>query len=308
MSDKTMKIYRWLLQQGSLILLAALFSLATASTAFAHKAGEASGLRVVIIGATAKSANELIPQALWRGHEVVAVARRPYRVRHAPHPRLTILKGDVYNLDEMKAALQGGENEVVISVYGPRAGPNSVIPKTDLMSQGTTNIIEAMKAKGTKRLFVTSSTAVEALKKLGYKPETPRPEGLTPETGIWYYNMRGAYNDMIKMEGIALASGLDATVLRAGQLLVQPARGTLKYTSEDTPRRRQIMYADFAAFILDQAGSDELIGKTVGVYSDEEIDLGVNFDYESEAALLEAARLEAEADLAADAERAKQNE
>lgn len=289
-----------------LAAIAIMFATSMASTAFAHKAGDASGLRVVIIGATAKSANELIPQALWRGHEVVAVARRPYRVRHAPHPRLTILKGDVYNLDEMMAALKGGENEVVISVYGPRAGPTSVIPETDLMSQGTTNIIEAMKAKGTKRLFVTSSTAVEELKKLGYAPDTPKPEGLTVETGLWYYNMRGAYNDMIKMEGIALSSGLDATVLRPGQLLVQPARGTLKYTAEETPRRRIIMYADFAAFILDQAESDELIGETVGVYSDEMIEIGGNFDVEAEAVLLEAARVEAEADLAADAERAKQ--
>ncbi len=294
---------RVLLAGVSLVL-----GVALAAPSYAHKAGETSGLRVVIIGATAKSANELIPQALWRGHEVIAVARRPYRVRHAPHPRLTIRKGDVYNLDEMKAALQGRDNEVVISVYGPRAGPTSVIPETDLMSQGTTNIIEAMKAKGTKRLFVTSSTAVEELKKLGFKPDTPKPEGLTAETGLWYYNMRGAYNDMIKMEGIALASGLDATVLRPGQLLVQPARGTLKYTAEDTPRRRVIMYADFAAFILNQSESGELIGKTVGVYSDEMIEIGGNFDIEAEAVLLEAARLEAEADLAADAERAKQNQ
>ena len=78
--------------------------------------------------------------------------------------------------------------------------------------------------------------------------------------------------------------------------------------AEETPRRRIIMYADFAAFILDQAESDELIGKTVGVYSDEMIEIGGNLDIEAEGALLEAARLEAEADLAADAERAKQNQ
>ncbi|MEE8321683.1 MAG: hypothetical protein V3R68_07585, partial [Gammaproteobacteria bacterium] len=36
-----------------------------------------SGIKIVVIGATARTADELIPQALRRGHEVVAFARRP---------------------------------------------------------------------------------------------------------------------------------------------------------------------------------------------------------------------------------------
>ena len=36
----------------------------------ANAAGEPSGIKIVIVGATSKTANELIPQALWRGHEV----------------------------------------------------------------------------------------------------------------------------------------------------------------------------------------------------------------------------------------------
>ncbi len=43
----------------------------------AHEPGEPSGKRVVIIGATSRTANELIPRARWRGHEVIAFARAP---------------------------------------------------------------------------------------------------------------------------------------------------------------------------------------------------------------------------------------
>ncbi len=301
-----MKKSRQQLYRVWLACLTIVLGVLNVSLSFAHEAGKASGLRVVIIGATARSANELIPQALWRGHEVVAVARRPYRVRHAPHARLTILKGDVYNKEHMAAAIRGGDNEIVISVYGPRTDLNSVIPDTDLMSQGTTNIIEAMKAKGTTRLFVTSSMGVVELKKLGYTADTPKPDGLTEEAGLWFYNMRGIYIDMARMEDIALASGLDATVLRPGQLLVQPARGNLKYTAGEPPRRRIITYADFAAFILEQAESEELIGQTVGVFSDELIEIGGNFDVEKEAKLMEAAKAEAEADLADEAARTDQ--
>jgi putative NADH-flavin reductase len=270
--------------------------------AYAHEVGEASGVKIVIIGATAKTAKELIPQALWRGHEVTALARRPYRIEHAPHERLTIVKGDVYDRASIENALSG--DEVVISVYGPRVDLESVIPETDLMSTGTTNIIEAMKAKGNTRLFATSSTSVQEVKKRGYTVDTPQPEGLTATSGLWFWNMRGPYIDMLKMEEIVLDSDLDATVLRPGQMLELPARGNVLITVDDkTPNRRIITYADFAAFILDLVESKQYVGNIVGVYSDTVIDFNSNIDFEAEAKKLKQAKLEAEADLAADAAR-----
>ncbi len=67
---------------GSTFLLA--LSLVS-TTVRSHEAGDPSGLEILVIGATSRTANELIPQALWRGHEVIAFARRPYRVRFAGH-------------------------------------------------------------------------------------------------------------------------------------------------------------------------------------------------------------------------------
>lgn len=271
----------------------------------AHEPGQRSGIKILIIGATAKTANELIPQALWRGHEVIALARRPYRVRHAPHERLTIVRGDVYDQASIEAALSGDGSEVVVSIYGPRIDPSVEIPETDLSSQGTTNIINAMKAKGNTRLFATSSTSVQEVAKLGYKADTPKPEGLEPGKGLWFYNLRGPYNDMLRMEKIVLDSGLDATVLRPGQLLILPATGDILLTVDaETPNRRIITYADFAAFILDQVESPKYVGHTVGIYSATEMDLseGGNIDYDAAFRMLEKQRLEAEADLAADPE------
>lgn len=102
-----MTIFGWMDKDGCLtqtlfkcaIAAAAMLMGVTAlpNDSLAHSGTEPSGIRIVVIGATARTADELIPQALWRGHEVVAVARRPYRVRFAEHPRLTILEGDVYD-------------------------------------------------------------------------------------------------------------------------------------------------------------------------------------------------------------------
>lgn len=277
--------------------------LITSSTS-ARKFDEPSGIKILVIGATAKTANELIPQALWRGHEVIAFARRPYRVRHAPHKRLTIVKGDVYDEASIEAALSGDGSEVVISLYGPRIDPSMEIPETDLLSQGYTNIIQAMKAKGNKKLFATSSTSAPEVARLGYKADTPLPAGLKPGKGLWFYNLRGPYNDMLKMEKIVLASGLDVTVLRPGQLLIKPATGDILLSIDaETPNRRIIAYADFAAFILDQVESSQYDGHIVGIYSATEMNFSKengNVDYEASFKMLRQQRLEAEADLAAD--------
>lgn len=289
-----------------LILSAVLFG---SVPLYAHEQGEPSGTKVVIIGATARTANYMIPQALWRGHEVVAFARRPQRVKHKPHPRLTIVKGDVYDQASIEAALSGDGNEVVISVYGPRVDPTVEVPETDLMSTGTTNIINAMKAKGNRRLFVTTSTAMQEVVKRGYKADTPKPEGLTGASGLWFYNLRGPYNDMLKMEGIVKESGLDFIIFRPAQLMEEPPRGNILLTvNTETPNRRIITYPDFASVILDQIDSDEYLGDTIGVYSETTMDQVENVDFESAVRKLKAIKAEVDADLAAEADAQKAKE
>ncbi|MCB2107456.1 MAG: NAD(P)H-binding protein [Rhodobacteraceae bacterium] len=268
---------------------------------FAQAGLKPSGIKVVIIGATARTADELIPQALWRGHEVVAVARRPYRVRYGEHPRLTIREGDVYDQASIEAALSGKGDEVVISVYGPSVDPTFEVPETDLMSLGTTHIINAMKKKGNTKLMVTSSMAAPRVASKGYKPDTPKPPDITPQSGLWDYNLRGPYNDMIKMEGIVKQSGMQYIILRPGQLLVEPPRGGVEISVDDepVPSRRVIMYSDWAAWILDQVESDAYVGKTVSVYSATPMSAVEGVDFASAVKKLRARKAQVDADLAA---------
>lgn len=286
------------------VLAAFLFVLVVSNDARAHEGTQPSGIKIVVIGATARTANELIPQALWRGHEVIAFARRPQRVRYASHPRLTVVKGDVYDQASIEAALSGDGSEIVISIYGPRVDPTVEIPETDLMSQGTRNIIAAMKAKGNTRLFVTGSMAAPRIWRKGYKPDTPKPDDVTAESGLWGYNLRGPYNDMGVMEEITRESGLDYIILRPGQLLVEPARGTHRATvsESEVPSGRVIMYADFASWILDQLESDEYLYETVSIFSDTLMSDVPGIDFEAAVKNLRAMKAEAEADLAAAAE------
>jgi len=273
----------------------------------AHSGTEPSGVTIVVIGATARTADELIPQALWRGHEVVAVARRPYRVRFGEHARLTILEGDVYDQASIEAALSGTGEEVVISVFGPSIDPTIEVPETDLMSQGTTNIINAMKKKGNTKLMVTGSKAAPRVAAKGYKADTPKPPDITPQSGLWDYNLRGPYNDMLKMEEITKLSGLHYIILRPGQLLIEPPRGGVRVSVDDepSPNQRVIMYADFAGWILDQVESNAFVGKTVSIYSDTPMSAIQGADFEGAVKYLKARKAQVDADLAAAAERRK---
>ncbi len=73
--------FPWRLVGSTFLLALSLVS----TTVRSHEAGDPSGLEILVVGATSRTANGLIPQAPWRGHEVIAFARRPYRVRIGGH-------------------------------------------------------------------------------------------------------------------------------------------------------------------------------------------------------------------------------
>ncbi len=229
-------------------------------------------VRIVIIGATAKSAKELIPQALARGYHVTGLARRPEAVGFA-HERLTVVKGDVYLPETLEAAFRG--DETVISMVGPRDNPYAESQPTDLLSTGTANIIQAMKAKGNTRLLVASSIGVEN------DFPTTKPDNTEGRAGrLW--KRRHRYLDMQKMEDIVRNSGIDYVLFRPGFLVEEPMRHDLILAvNEPSPKERMITYADFASFVLDQVESADHLGDSVGMYSDRVLAWGENVDFDA---------------------------
>lgn len=258
--------------------------------------------RLIIIGGTARTAEDLIPQALWRGYSVVAVARRPERVRFKPSARLRIVKADILDIDALGAAFSGLGDEVVLSVVGPRNGSAAEIPESDLMSKGLENLIVLMKRNGNRRLILSSSASVERVHKLGYTATTPKPSDLKMEDGsLWYYNMRGPYNDMGRMEQIALASGLEATALRVGFLVKEPALGDLSVAIDtEIPIRRLVTYPDYAAYMLDSIDDASTYNRIIGVFGAREMIPGVNLDLEAEMKEQRAILEQVKSDLKAD--------
>ena len=239
-----------------LSVLLALASLAAACTA--PPAAPAGPPRLVVIGATARSSQAIIPEALARGHTVVAVARKPAEVT-TRHERLTVVAGDVYDRASLEAAI--GRNDVVICMGGPRVDPFREVPPMDLFTTGTRNLIAAMNARGSKRLLMASSIGVE-----NEFPQA-KPDAMKEPGKMWLWNSRWLYKDMRDMEDVVRASGLDWVIFRPGFMVDEPARNDLELAvNRDSPKQRTLTYEDFATFVLDQVAGGQYLGATVGVY------------------------------------------
>ena len=229
---------------------------------------------LVVIGATAKSSTEIIRQALAAGYQVTGVARRPEDVA-IKDPHLKILKGDVYDPASLEAAMTGAE--VVVSMVGPRVDPTNTAetPATfDLFTTGTANIIAAMKKKGNQRLLVASS--------LGVEDEFPTVKPAPGDFRLnWLWKSRYLYKNMKDMEALVRESGLEYVIFRPPFLVEEPARKNFKLSVNTTsPKGTMLSYADFGGFVLQQARSDEYLGASVGMYTDQQLQFGKNADFE----------------------------
>ena len=222
---------------------------------------------IAVIGATARSGRVIIRQALDAGHRVTGLARTPSKLG-IEHERLTLVKGDVRDAESLKAALTG--DEVVICMVGKSApaDPMQEIGDVDLYTVMGANLIEAMRAKGNRRLIIASSTGVEHR----VDPAATEPEG-PGMAHAWRFNARYLYGDMADMEEQVRQSGLEYVILRPGFMVEEPARNDLLFALDGgTPKQRTITYEDFAAFTLAQVDSDDYLGRAVGMYSEQIMD------------------------------------
>lgn len=242
---------------------------------------ETSKNKLVIIGATARTAKELIPKALAAGYAVTGVARKPENVEFT-HDRLTIVKGDIYDISSLEAVMTG--NEVVISLVGGRFDiqksrgafelsiDTEVTGPFDLYSRTAKNTIQAMTSNGNRRLIFTTSGGVNV--------DAPRAKPAAPTTDtdpntwrrqMYFWNLRTYYDDIRKAEWVIQNSAVDFTILRPAQLMPAPSRDDLKLvTGLAYPQFTQITYADFADLILEQVESGTYIGEAIAIYSDKE--------------------------------------
>jgi putative NADH-flavin reductase len=201
-------------------------------------------MKIAVIGAAGRTGQQVVRQALDRGHEVVAVARSPQKLNVAGD-RLTVKAGDVRDADSLAAAVVGAD--AIVTTFGAAAGREP----TDLYSAGITNVLAAMDGSGIRRLAVFSASPA------GPREEQPARLRLLVLPILDRFFGAG-YADLRRMETVlASRSDLDWACLRPPRLLERPATGAYRLDRKPLPRSRSLTYPDLATALLDCADGTE---------------------------------------------------
>lgn len=209
-------------------------------------------MRITVFGATGPTGRQLTDQALAEGHEVTAVARRPDRV--AARPGLTVLGADATDAAAVDAAVAG--RDAVLSALGAAPGRREVT----VYSQGTRNIVAAMRRHGAERLVVVSSSVLDP----AWRP-----------SGAFFFNRvldpyvnrviaRTAHDDMRRMEALVRDSGLAWTIARPSGLFDHPVVTDYR-VAPDSADGVFTARADLAAAMLRTVAEDRFLRGAMGV-------------------------------------------
>lgn len=207
-------------------------------------------MNLLIVGATGGTGQQLVLQALERGHRVTALVRRqrPGEQR----PGLTTVLGDVLDPPALDGALQG--QDAVLSALGHKKwlGPSRIL------SDGTRNLIAAMNRHRVRRFVCETSLGIsDAWWQMGLQYTLFVRPVILP-----FY-----FWDKTRQEAVIRASDIDWTIVRPGVLTNGPRRGQYRHG----PRvghwlwTVRVSRADVAAFMLDQLADRRYLRATVGL-------------------------------------------
>ena len=205
-------------------------------------------MKLTVFGATGGTGSEAVGQALDAGHEVLAVVRNPARLRIS-HPNLTVMTADVLQPAEIGDAVAG--RDAVISALGhsQRPAERKAAARPTLCADSARSVTEAMRATGSRRLVIVSASG-------------PYTDGDGPVLRyvlkpIVRRFLKDDWDDLVAMEEVVRASGLDWTVLRPPQLTDKPVTGRYRTRLDANARGLRVSRADVAHLALAVAGDPD---------------------------------------------------
>ncbi|XP_063061010.1 flavin reductase (NADPH) [Engraulis encrasicolus] len=195
---------------------------------------------VALFGSTGMTGLVTLPQAVAAGYNVTVLVRDPARLP-AEHKACRVVVGDVLKKEDVKKTLEG--QDAVIIVLGTRTD----LSPTTMMSEGTRNIIEVMKARGIRKVIGCMSAFL-------LWDRSKVPPRLVPVT-----------EDHDRMYSVLKESGLDYVAVMPPHIADNHPL-TMKYTvTENMLKGRVISKFDLGHFFVQCLSTSDWDGKTVGV-------------------------------------------
>lgn len=213
---------------------------------------------IAVFGASGLTASECVYQALQEGDNVVGLTRTPANLvipkgsggddaeKPLTDPKLTMIAGDVTKKADVDKVFEGDIDGVIVALGGKTADVGDT-----MLTEGTKNVIAAMKEKGVKRLAVVTSIGAG-------DSENQAPFFFKV---LMWTAMKKIFTDKNNQEEVTQNSGLEYCIVRPGGLTVDPPTGVINVIAGEAG---SIPRADVAQFCLDAVRVDDFpyIGKT----------------------------------------------
>jgi putative NADH-flavin reductase len=192
-------------------------------------------MKLVIFGASGRTGQHCVRQALAKGHDITAVVRDPSRI-DIVDDHVTVVRANVFDPTEIGGAIAGAD--AVISALG-----ESTAAQPNVCRDGVRSIMLAMRETGARRLVAVSNSA-----------HTPGRGDRLPRRAVQLLLrpiLRIPFTDVRNMEIEIAASDLDWTVIQAARMTDGPPTGQYRLVvDEHVPGGWKIARADVADAIL----------------------------------------------------------
>ena len=208
-------------------------------------------MKILILGSTGGTGQQLVTLSLKQNHEVTALARDPSKL-NLNHEKLTIIKGSVLDKDVLENTLEG--KDAVLSALGV----GKSLKSKDLISNAVRILIPAMNKKNVKRLVFLSAFGVG---------QTFKQADLIQKI-IFKVFLRNIYADKSKADDQIRRSALEWALVYP--VLMTDTPGTGKYKVGEKLEMKgmpKISRADVAEFMLRQLNDNTFIKKSTIIMS-----------------------------------------
>ncbi|XP_038206738.1 flavin reductase (NADPH) [Zerene cesonia] len=198
-------------------------------------------MKIVIFGSTGTTGVCAVEAAVKKGYEVRAFVRDPAKLPETLRSQVEVFKGDVLEADSVTNAVDGTDG-VVIAL-----GTNGSLEPTSDMSEGTKNIVDAMRAQHVHNVSACISAFL-------FYDDDKVPERFIPLT-----------KDHKRMYEELKGSGLNWIAVFSPHISDDPSREIIVEINPEKSPGRAISKHDLGQFLVDSLSNPKYHKAVIGL-------------------------------------------